>query len=108
MQPTRLKKRRQFVRVTNKGRKLVSSGLVLLYAPNDTEANAVGFTVTKKIGNAVTRNRIRRRLREIVRLYLPKFKKTGYDFVVVGRKATADRPFYRLKKDFLHLLKEVE
>ncbi len=108
MQPTRLKKRRQFVRVTDKGRKLVSSGLILLYAPNDTDTNAVGFTVTKKIGNAVVRNRIRRRLREIVRLYLPKFKKTGYDFVVIGRKSTADRPFYRLKKDFLYLLKDVE
>ncbi len=108
MQPIRLKKRKQFVRVTNQGRKLVASGLILLYAPNDKETNGVGFTVTKKVGNAVTRNRIRRRLREVVRLVLPKFKKTGYDFVVIGRKSTFDRPFYRLKKDFSTLLKEVE
>lgn len=108
MQPIRLKKRKQFVRVTNQGRKLIASGLILLYAPNDTDKNGVGFTVTKKVGNAVTRNRIRRRLREVVRLGLPKFKKTGYDFVLIGRKSTFDRPFHRLQKDFTYLLKAVE
>ena len=108
MQPIRFKKRKQFVRVADKGRKLVASGLILLYAPNDTDKNGVGFTVTKKVGNAVTRNRIRRRLREVVRLGMPKFKKTGYDFVVIGRKSTFDRPFYRLQKDFAYLLKDVD
>lgn len=108
MQPTRLKKRKQFVRVMDKGRKLISSGLILLYAPNELTENRIGFTVTKKVGNAVTRNRIRRRLREVVRLGLPRFKKTGYDFVLIGRKSTFERPFYRLQKDFSYLLKEIE
>ncbi|MGN1063086.1 MAG: ribonuclease P protein component, partial [Alphaproteobacteria bacterium] len=70
MQPARLKKHRQFVDVANKGQKLVSSGLILLYMPNETGEVRVGFTVTKKLGNAVVRNRIRRRLREVVRLGL--------------------------------------
>ena len=108
MQPVRLKKRKQFVRVTNQGRKLVSSGLILLYGPNNTDKNGVGFTVTKKVGNAVTRNRIRRRLREVVRLGLPKFKKTGYDLVLIGRQSTFDRPFKQLQKDFAYVLKGIE
>ena len=48
MQPVRLKKRKQFVRVTNQGRKLVSSGLILLYAPNNTDKNGVGLPLRKK------------------------------------------------------------
>lgn len=108
MQPVRLKKRRQFVRVTNQGRKLIASGLILLYAPNNTDQNGIGFTVTKKVGNAVTRNRIRRRLREVVRLGMPKFKKTGYDLVLIGRQSTFDRPFKLLQKDFAYVLKSVE
>lgn len=106
--PTRFKKRKQFVRVADTGRKLVSSGLVLLYAKNGTDQNGVGFTVTKKIGNAVVRNRVRRRLREVVRLYLPTLGKSGYDFVVIGRKAAYDCPFDKLVKDFVKLLKDVE
>lgn len=108
MQPSRLKKRKQFVRVTSKGRKLVASGLILLYAPNGTDKNGVGFTVTKKVGNAVTRNRIRRRLREVVRLGMPQFEKTGYDLVLIGRKSTFDRPFNLLQKDFAYVLKGIE
>ncbi|MBR5129823.1 MAG: ribonuclease P protein component [Alphaproteobacteria bacterium] len=108
MQPIRLKKRKQFVRVADKGQKLVASGLILLYAPNDKDVNGIGFTVTKKIGNAVVRNRVRRRLREVVRLGMSKFSKTGYDFVVIGRKSTLDRPFEKLQKDFAYLLKAVK
>lgn len=107
MQPTRLKKHRQFVCVANKGQKLVSSGLILLYMPNETQYLRVGFTVTKKLGNAVVRNRIRRRLREVVRLGLQGFDKTGYDFVIIGRQATLIRPFKKLQNDFSKLLKEV-
>lgn len=108
MQPTRLKKRRQFVRVMDKGQKLVASGLILLYCANETDENRIGFTVTKKVGNAVTRNKVRRRMREIVRLGLPKFKKRGYDLVLIGRKSTFDREFCKLQKDFRYLLKGVE
>ena len=109
MQPTRLKKRKQFVHVAEKGRKLVSSGLILQFiAREKSDQIGLGFTVTKKVGNAVIRNRVRRRLKEVVRLGLPLFGKTGYDFVIIGRKETLTRSFTDLQKDFDTLLKQVK
>jgi len=59
----------------------------------------VGFTVTKKIGNAVVRNRYRRRLKEAVRLRLPELVRTGCDYVFIGRATTGERPFEALQSD---------
>jgi ribonuclease P protein component len=73
---------------------------VLQFMPRgDDEPLRVGFTVTKKVGNAVVRNRTKRRLREAVRLALnPEFER-GFDMVVIGRDKTADRPFQDLIED---------
>jgi ribonuclease P protein component len=61
----------------------------------------VGFTCSKKVGNAVARNRAKRRLREIARLALPEQGLAGCDYVLIGRKnATADLPFQSLQIDF--------
>lgn len=109
MQPTRLKKRKQFVHIAEKGRKLVSSGLILQFIENGKSDHiGLGFTVTKKVGNAVIRNRVRRRLKEVVRLGLPAFHKTGYDFVIIGRKEALSRPFEALQKDFDTLIKQIK
>ena len=108
MQPAKLKKRNQFVEITNKGRKIVSSGLILQFKENALGINRIGFTVTKKVGNAVTRNRVRRRLREVVRLGLPAFDKTGYDFVIIGRMETIRRPFKDLQADFAKLISQIK
>ena len=59
----------------------------------------VGFTCSKKVGNAVERNRVRRRLREMVRLS-PDAMRQGYDYVLIGRRAALDMPFERLVTDF--------
>ncbi len=59
----------------------------------------VGFTVTRKIGNAVVRNRYRRRLKEAVRLHLPQFVRAGCDYVFIGRATTGERPFEALQSD---------
>ncbi len=64
-----------------------------------------GFTCSKKVGNAVERNRAKRRLREIARLALPQHALPGHDYVLIGRKrATATLCFATLQSDFLHAL----
>jgi ribonuclease P protein component len=65
----------------------------------------VGFTCSKKVGNAVARNRAKRRLREIVRLDLPHLAKPGHDYVLIGKKGlTATREFEALRADFAKAL----
>jgi ribonuclease P protein component len=65
----------------------------------------VGFTCTKKVGNAVARNRAKRRLREVARLVLPEHGRDGWDYVLIGREdVTAARPFEDLKRDLISAL----
>ena len=68
----------------------------------------VGFTCSKKVGNAVARNRAKRRLREVARLVLPGIARPGWDYVLVGRReATAARPFEALKADLARAVRKV-
>jgi ribonuclease P protein component len=73
----------------------------------DTGPPRVGFTVSKKVGNAVERNRVRRRLREIVRLSDAARLRPGSDYVLVGRRAALDLPFARLIEDFARALERI-
>ena len=67
----------------------------------------VGFTVSKKVGNSPERNRVRRRLREMVRLSPSVGMRPGYDYVLIGRRAALDLPFERLIEDFTRALSRV-
>jgi ribonuclease P protein component len=98
--PTRLKRRAEFLRAAAKGRKMAMPGLVLQVLPRDDfEPARVGFTVTKKVGNAVVRNRTRRRLREAARLLLREMPVIGADLVLIGRDQTRSRRFALLIED---------
>jgi ribonuclease P protein component len=66
-----------------------------------------GYTVTKKLGGAVVRNRIRRRLKAAVGFVAPKLARAGYDYVLVARAAAYDRAFPDLKKDLERALQRV-
>jgi ribonuclease P protein component len=104
--PTRLKRRAEFVRVAKAGRKASTAGLVLQALAHGGGAGParIGFTVTKKVGNAVVRNRTRRRLKEAARLLLRERPVGGVDLVVIGRDTTRARPFPALMDDLRRAL----
>ena len=83
--PTVLKRRADFLRVA-KGRRLPCPAFLLQASPAlDGQGMQVGFTCSKKVGNAVARNRAKRRLREVARRVLPNAGRAGWDYVLVGR-----------------------
>ena len=79
-----------------------NSYLVLYARKNRTNTNRVGITVSKKLGHAVVRNRVRRRLREIYRLNEDKFQ-PGWDIVVVARTKAVHTDFEKLTQAYLQL-----
>lgn len=75
---------------------------------DDDAAIGIGFTCSKKVGNAVARNHAKRRLREIARIVLPELGRPGWDYVLVGKRdATAERDFTLLQKDLRYALRKV-
>jgi len=82
------------------------NGYLVLYArKNRTESNRVGITVSKKLGKAHIRNRVRRRLREVYRLNEDQFQ-SGWDIVIVARSKAIDAPFDQLVKGYLALARK--
>jgi len=103
--PQRLRRRAEFLRVAAKGRRAAVHGLVLQALRRDDEGPAqLGFTVTRKIGNAVVRNRTRRRLKEAARALLRDRAIEGVDLVLIGREGTRDRRFADLVDDLQRAL----
>ena len=75
---------------------------------DDDPGVRVGFTCSKKLGNAVVRNRAKRRLRAVARELLPAHGRPGWDYALIGRPgATAERPFDALRRDFLFALRKL-
>ena len=120
----RLKKRREFLAVADARNKWSAAGLILQAAERQgpsrqgAEGTAapeggadpdigLGFTVSKKVGNAVTRNRARRRLRAAAALVVPERGRPGMDYVLIGRRETVDRPFADLVRDLATSLDKV-
>lgn len=98
----RLKKRWQFLAVA-KGRSLARGSVLVQCAPRpepaDPQRIGVGFTATKKIGDAVTRNRAKRRLREAARVLVPLHGLPAHDYVVIARASVTTRDWARLLDD---------
>lgn len=103
--PTRLRRRAGFLRVAAKGKKAAIGGVVLqALARHDNHPARLGFTVTRKVGNAVVRNRTRRRLKEAARLLLKQEPVRGADLVLIGRESTRKRNFIALQSDIRRAL----
>ena len=87
-----LTKRADFL-AANKGLRNARTGFVLLTRPNGGQGIRYGITVTKKIGNAVVRNRMKRRFRELLRAALPQHGLPDHDHVLIGRAGGVERDF---------------
>ena len=100
-----LRKRADFL-AANAGRRAATPGFVLLVRDraDGDEAIRVGFTVTKKIGGAVVRNRMKRRLRALAREFLPSGGFAGADHVLIGRSGGIERPFASLRDELSRAL----
>jgi ribonuclease P protein component len=87
-------------------------GFVLQAAPIPAELTLpsvrVGFTVSRKVGNAVVRNRVRRRLREVAKLVIPAQARPDLDYVLVGRQAALKRDFATLQRELVEALKKLK
>lgn len=108
MKPIRIKKRKIFLHINANGFRVASGGLVVQACQNDLGIVRTGFTVTKKIGCAVIRNRTRRRLKELVRTTPDIDAMIGFDFVFIGRLSTAERPYPKLQADLAFALSEIK
>jgi ribonuclease P protein component len=106
----RLKTRGDFLRVAAKRARAVRAGLILQAAPQPDDGNApprVGFTASKRVGNAVARNRAKRRLRAVAASVLPLHGRPGTDYVLIARAGTGERVYAELLADLDGALRQL-
>ena len=96
--------RRSDFLAANRGLRIARPGFVLLARPNQGEQMRFGITVTKRIGNAVVRNRMKRRFRELLRDLLPQHGLAATDHVLIGREGGVERDFALLRTELLAAL----
>lgn len=105
-----MKKRREFLTVAEQGSKAIASTLVLQgYLPPTIPDNSIhlGFTVTKKVGNSVVRNRVRRRLRAAAAEVMAEKGLSGWHYVLIGRQKALEEPFPIILRDLRYALRKV-
>lgn len=93
-----MRRRADFV-AANRGLRVARPGFVLLTRPNGGLGKRYGVTVTKKIGNAVVRNRMKRRFRELLREALPAAGLPDHDHVLIGREGGIERDFAAMRDE---------
>ena len=102
-----VKENYEFRRIYRKGRSAVSSCMVVYCQKNRQGRSRLGVTVSTKLGHAVVRNKVRRRLREIYRLNREHMK-PGYDVILVARVRAVHTPYRKLEKAYLAALRELD
>jgi ribonuclease P protein component len=100
----RLRKNMEFKKVYKAGKNFWNRNLIVYVRRNGTDKVRIGVSITKKVGNAVVRNKLKRRIREINRLYLP-YLRPGYDIVIIPKKNAVDLLFTELESALKHIYK---
>ena len=100
-----VKSKLEFEQLFNEGRSLASRGLVLYFIPTQQKGSRVAFCVGKKMGNAVKRNKIRRRLKEAF-YQIEENTPVGYNFAWVARKKIEDMDYLLLQREMMNLLQK--
>ena len=101
----RLKKRYQFNYVYKSGEHYSSEHIVLYVVSSKTKNIKIGLAVTKKVGHAVVRNRVRRQLREIIKKQIPTLKQS-FNIIVVARENVTEASFEKISNEFFKLIKK--
>lgn len=115
-----IKKSAEFRKIAKKNDKFYSQTLILLTSPTSSfyfqdksqQKNAkdfcrIGYTVSKKVGNAVMRNLAKRRLREAVREYFPEYAKNHRDYVIIARNQISEADYWKIRNDLKFCLKRI-
>lgn len=103
---TSLNKNYEFRRVYSSGKSLATGNLVLYCKKNRTGQNRLGLTIGTKVGNAVIRNRVRRKIKEIYRLHEDELI-CGYDLIIVARVKSRYADYSTLESELLRLFKKM-
>ena len=98
-----LKKNRQFRIVYNRGKSVANRYLVMFVLKNRDGGNRLGISISKKVGKSVTRNRIRRRIKESYR-HMEHGVKIGYDVIVIARQPASQATYKEIDSGLRHLL----
>jgi len=104
-EPHFLTNRAQYALVYRQGKVWANSLLVMKSMPNGLNLSRYGFSVTKKVGNAVQRNRLRRLLREVMRL---QSLRPGWDIVFMVRSVAVDTDYHQLERSVNRLLTQAQ
>ncbi|MEC7831188.1 MAG: ribonuclease P protein component [Pseudomonadota bacterium] len=102
----KITKRSDYIRAANSIFKKSSSLVVQFYNRGDTSGPRYGITASKKIGNAIKRNKAKRRIRHLIKNLLPKYGKNGYDYVFVAKDKVIESPWDSLLQETETILKD--
>ena len=103
----KLKKNYQFKKVYTEGRYYVEKYVVMYIIMNNSASNRVGFSVSKKVGNSVVRNRVKRLMKEVYRKYADK-NKLGFDIVFTARVGSAEADYKIIDNNIMSIMRKAK